>query len=322
MDRDETSVQSDHATGRVSKTPSVACAHDGVTQRLSPKNNPTPTSVTTVGEVTEQKNTLELKPKPQGVCMRLKELGVLKCVVPIMVGSRHNAKVFLADLSQLVHMHDAMFFSMDPRSPFYMSPQKRHLMKRHGAFLNRQNVKKYLVDFVTNHKPCSVRRVYYTVTNFSKKFPHLTTYTIPCVDAVTNETTKRTVVVWQSYGHHLWGNPRRLSDIFKRRKRARSSTEQKPRMSDVIACPYWTDAGELKWVATAPVQVVFLDMIHSIRLLDHIVPWLPLIIKDQRATEARRNADVAQCLRKHTQYRRKTLNPVKPPVPTPVMTFV
>ena len=120
---------------------------------------------------------------------------------------------------------------------------------------------------------------------------------------MTGQTWEKTVVLWEEYTRHLKAEPRNINDCFQRRKKSAQSNSP----IGYVLC----QVGPREYVTTAAVQIVFLQMIDSIQLLDHIPKWLPQISQDQRETSTRRNAEVEQCRAQNKVYRRRALNPVK-----------
>lgn len=239
--------------------------------------------------------------------------------VIVRTGPKKTPIFYKADLKQFEQLGD-LFYSKSPQSPFYVSPQKRLLLRQYISFLTPANIKRYLVDFVQNHIPCSVRRVYYICTNFCRKFPDLTTYKIQRRDMVTGELIETTIVLWEEYMRNLKAVPRDLNDCFQRRKRRPSSSSDNPQFEppkDIVLCR----VGPNQFVPTASVQIVFLQGIHQIQLLDQIPRWLPMAIEDQRMTIRRRNEEVARCVKEGKVYRRRALNPVKLSHGAPVQSF-
>lgn len=224
--------------------------------------------------------------------------------VIVTAGSKKKPIYYEADLTTMEQL-GPVYYSKNPQSPFYVPPQKRAMLRRYIRFLTPENIQKYIVDFVRDLKPCSLRRVYYTCTNYCRKFPERTTYSIWRTDLMTGTPVKVTVVLWEEYVRHLKAEPRLINDCFQRR--TKNSTNAPSKLQDIVLCKI----GPGLYRATASVQIVFLHMIDSIQLLDQIPRWLPLIDADHRATTARRIAERAECEARNQPYRRRALNPVK-----------
>jgi hypothetical protein len=233
-------------------------------------------------------------------------------IVTVRAGSKKNPVFYNVDLTNLEQL-GPLYFSKNPKSPCYVTPQKRELLKRYIGFLTPEHIQKYLVNFVKKGVPCTPRRVYYICTNFCRKYPELTTYQIQRRDFMTGELGTITIVLWEEYPRRLHVEPRYVNDFFQRRKRrvtdmANSSASAPDEMpSDIVLCR----VGPSEFVTTASVQIVFLNMIHSIRLLDQVPKWLPLVVEDQYASLVKRNEEVAKCKEEGRVYRRRALNPVK-----------
>ena len=226
--------------------------------------------------------------------------------VTVFTGLKDQRIQYEADLENMIQV-GPLFYSRQPGSPFYVPPQKRDLIRRYIRFLTPANIQKYLVEFVHRHNPCSLRRVYYLCTNFCHKYPDLTTYQIWRRDMMTGESVKMTIVLWEEYNRHLKVEPRLINDCFQRRKRRSNQMQQMHSLQDIVLC----QVGPREFVATAAVQIVFLQMIDSIQLLDHIVPWLPSLIEDHQKTTKQRNAEAEQCKAENRPCRRRALNPIK-----------
>jgi len=245
-----------------------------------------------------------------GVCF----VGVEDQVVTVQTGPKESPVFYKTDLNQLQHL-GPLYYSKHPQSPFYVSPQKRELLRRYISFLTPTNIKKYLVDFVRDHKPCSLRRVYYLCTNFCRKYPKLTTYQITRRDIMTGDPIVVTIVLWEEYDRHLRDEPRYINDCFQRRKRR--SSDQTTKHKDIVLCR----VGPNEFVTTASIQIVFLHMIHSVQLLDQVPRWLDLLVEDHRSSIIKRNTEVAECAKKGTPYRRRALNPGRPARGAPVQSY-
>jgi len=135
-------------------------------------------------------------------------------------------------------------------------------------------------------------------------------------DIITGQPIEVTIVLWEEYMRHLKVEPRVINDCFQRRKR-RSGETRAPKPEDIVLCRI----GPGEYVVTASVQIVFLHMIDSIQVMDQMPRWLPLIVKDQHATNVRRSQEVAQCHATNQPYRRRALNPVKLCTGTAIQSF-
>lgn len=232
-------------------------------------------------------------------------------IVTVRAGSKKNPVFYTVDLTNLEQL-GPLYYSKNPRSPCYVTPQKRELLKRYVGFLTPENIQKYLVNFVKKGAPCTPRRVYYICTNFCRKYPELTTYQIQRRDFMTGELGTVTIVLWEEYPRRLHVEPRYINDFFQRRKRRAVDVGglhniEKETPSDIVLCR----VGPSEFMTTASVQIVFLNMIHSIGLLDQVPKWLPLVIEDQYKSLEKRNGEVAKCKKEGKVYRRRALNPVK-----------
>lgn len=207
-----------------------------------------------------------------------------------------------------------LYFSSNPKSIFYTSPQKRTLLQQYAPFLTPANIQKYLIDFVQNKKPCSPRRVYYCLTNFCKKYPELTTYPIVRKDLKSGQIIHETIVLWDEYRYQSRSKPREYLDCFKRRKR---NIHNLDKSWDIVIC----QVSPTYFIATAPVQIVFLEMIHSIQLLQQIPRFLDRLIQDQRTTEKQQQLLRDQCRKEKKPYVRRALNPIHRSVAFPVQSF-
>jgi hypothetical protein len=224
--------------------------------------------------------------------------------ITIRAGSKKNPHFFQIDVTTLCNL-GPVYFSNRPKHPCYVDPKKRELLRRYLPFLTPENIRKYLVEFVKKGNPCTPRRIYYICTNFCRKHPEMTTYQIQRRDAMSGEMILTTIVLWDEYTQHLHVEPRCVNDFFQRRKRQANDKECLP--SDVVLCR----VSPTEFVVTSPNQIVFLNMIHTIRLLDQVPRWLDLAIAEQYKDLERRNKEVAKCKKEGRVYRRRALNPVK-----------
>lgn len=227
--------------------------------------------------------------------------------------SKHSepGKTFQVDLSKLCQI-GPLYYSCSPQSQFYTSPQKRTLLEQIARFLTPENIQKYLIDFILHKKPCSPRRLYYCLTNFCKKYPDLTTYKVTQKDLQSGREFEETIVLWDEYRIQSRTKPRDLLDFFKRRRKRTSN-----QYWDVIIC----QVSPGYYIATAPVQIVCLEMIHSIQLLDQIPCFLKELIQDHRETEKRQKQIRELCKKRKQPYVRRALNPTCKPMSFPLQSF-
>lgn len=234
--------------------------------------------------------------------------------VTLRAGSKKNPHFFQIDVSKLCNLGNVVYYSDKPKEPCYVPPKKRELLRRYLSFLTPENIKKYLVNFVKRGIPCTPRRIYYICTNFCRKYPRLTTYQIERQDAISGNVAPMTIVLWKAYTEHLHVEPRDVNDFFQRRKRC---ADGQIIPSDVVLCR----VSPTEFVVTAPNQIVFLNMIHTIRLLDQVPRWLKQAVAEQYADLERRNAEVERCKKEGRVYRRRALNPVKLIRDAPMQSF-
>jgi len=242
-------------------------------------------------------------------------------LVTVRAGSEKNPMQFQIDTSNLVQL-GPLYYSKNPQSPCYVSPQKRELLKRYLGFLTPENIQKYLVNFVKKGIPCTPRRVYYICTNYCRKYPERTTYQIHRRDFMTGQLVTTTIVLWEEYSRNLHVEPRYANDFFQRRKRRASDMAPNTNTSgqlptDIVLCRI----GPSEFVTTASNQIVFLHMIHSIRLLEQIPKWIDHAIQDQYESLMKRDEEVARCKREGRVYRRRALNPVKLEYGAPLQSY-
>ena len=126
-------------------------------------------------------------------------------------------------------------------------------------------------------------------------------------DVMTGEQVRTTICLANFYPRHLKAFPRAINDFFQRRRKRKADDSTQFEMNDIILC----QVGPGHFVVTAAVQIPFLQMVHSIQLLEQMVLWLPDIIKDQKESNKKRQKERQECKAQNKVYKRHALNQIK-----------